>query len=222
MRLSFGRPSHATVVAYVALFVALGGTSVAATGGTFVLGRSNYATTVTSLSNSAGTPLSLSAKAGYAPLAVNSTKVVTRLNADLLDGLHSTAFQRAGSKSSDANRLDGLDSTAFQRATSASCPGGTSIKSITASGSAHCSQFVMVESQIGNLGGSAKCPAGTNVISGGYSLPLVAEGHEDFIRASFPESDILNQYWTVRIDPRAINNFQVNQPSTVYALCLGL
>jgi len=38
MRIRLGRPSHATVVAYLALFVALGGTSMAATGGTFVLG----------------------------------------------------------------------------------------------------------------------------------------------------------------------------------------
>ena len=37
------RPQHSTVVAYLALFVALGGTASAATGGTFLLGRSNYA-----------------------------------------------------------------------------------------------------------------------------------------------------------------------------------
>ncbi len=33
------RPSHATVVAYIALFLALSGTAYAATGGTFILGR---------------------------------------------------------------------------------------------------------------------------------------------------------------------------------------
>lgn len=92
--MSLHRPSHATVVAYTALFFAMGGTAVAATGSTFLTGRSNTATTVTSLTNGAGTPLSLGARAGYAPLAVNSTTKVGRLNADLLDGLDSTSLQR--------------------------------------------------------------------------------------------------------------------------------
>jgi hypothetical protein len=52
------RPSHATVVAYVALFVALGGTAVAANGGNFILGQSNTAGNPTQLTspttNSAG------------------------------------------------------------------------------------------------------------------------------------------------------------------------
>ena len=80
------RPAHATVIAYLALFFALGGTAYAATGGTFLLGRSNAATSPTTLTNSAGTPLALNAKAGYAPLGVNSTTKVGRLNSDLLDG----------------------------------------------------------------------------------------------------------------------------------------
>jgi hypothetical protein len=89
------RPSHATVVAYLALVVAVGGgTAYAATGGTFVLGKANSATTTTALTRTTvGAPLSLVAKAGSAPLAVNSTVKVTRLNADLLDGKDSTAFQ---------------------------------------------------------------------------------------------------------------------------------
>ena len=89
------RPSHATVVAYLALVVAVGGgTAYAATGGTFVLGKSNAAATTTALSRTtAGAPLSLVAKTGSAPLAVNSKIKVPNLNADLLDGQHSTAFQ---------------------------------------------------------------------------------------------------------------------------------
>ena len=58
------RPSHATVVAYVALFVALGGTAAAATGGVFVLGRANYESTPASLSTLSGSPLVLNAPAG--------------------------------------------------------------------------------------------------------------------------------------------------------------
>jgi hypothetical protein len=89
-------PRHGTVVAYVALFFAMGGTAMAATGGTFLLGKSNSATATTSLSNSAGTALSLSSKSGTAPLSVNKNKTkVGYLNSDLLDGLDSTAFAPA-------------------------------------------------------------------------------------------------------------------------------
>jgi hypothetical protein len=45
------RPSHSTVVAYLALFVALGGTTYAATGGNFILGQSNTAGAPTQLSS---------------------------------------------------------------------------------------------------------------------------------------------------------------------------
>ena len=45
------RPNHATVVAYVALFVALGGSAYAATGGNFILGQSNTAGAPTQLSS---------------------------------------------------------------------------------------------------------------------------------------------------------------------------
>ena len=37
------RPSHASIVAYLALFVAATGTATAATGGSFLLGKSNSA-----------------------------------------------------------------------------------------------------------------------------------------------------------------------------------
>lgn len=90
---------HATVAAYTALALSLagaGGSAYAATGGTFLLGKANSASTITTLSNSAGTALSLKSKAGTAPLAVNGTTKVTNLNADLLDGLNSSSFRRAG------------------------------------------------------------------------------------------------------------------------------
>jgi hypothetical protein len=84
------RPSHATVVAYLALFVALGGTAAAATGGTFVLGGANAESTEASLSNSTGTPLALNAPSGHAPLAVNRTVQVNNLNAQYLGGRTAT------------------------------------------------------------------------------------------------------------------------------------
>jgi hypothetical protein len=70
----------------------VGGTAVAATGGTFLLGKSNTASTTTTLTHAKGTPLSLKAGSGKAPLAVNSKTKVTNLNADTVDGLDSSAF----------------------------------------------------------------------------------------------------------------------------------
>jgi hypothetical protein len=98
-------------VALLALFVALGGVSYAATGGNFILGQPNTATTKTALTapvagtgfevantnTSAGsTALSLTVAASHAPMVVNSTTKVQKLNADLIDGLDSSKFARIG------------------------------------------------------------------------------------------------------------------------------
>lgn len=105
------RPSAAMCVASLALFAALGGVGVAATGDPWILGQSNSASTPTELtapvngsglaiSNSStganSTPLTLTAAPGRAPMKVNRTTRVTNLNADLLDGVNSTAFLRQG------------------------------------------------------------------------------------------------------------------------------
>lgn len=93
-----GKPSHATVVAYLALFVAVtgaGGAAYAATGGTFVLGKANSANAATSITRTTtGPALSANVKAGSAPIAVNSTTKVSKLNADLLDGHDTGYFQK--------------------------------------------------------------------------------------------------------------------------------
>jgi hypothetical protein len=86
------RPRHSTVVAYVALVLALGGTADAATGGFLVLGKPNRATHVTTLRNPVGTPLQLKSKSGTPPLKVNHPVLVRHLNADLLDGKRASAF----------------------------------------------------------------------------------------------------------------------------------
>ena len=68
------RPSHATVVAYLALFVAMSGTAVAATGNVFILGQDNRAGHASVLANRSGTPLELRAKSGnpqFVPLLVD-------------------------------------------------------------------------------------------------------------------------------------------------------
>jgi hypothetical protein len=57
-------PSHATVVAYLALFIALGGTTYGATGGRFILGQSNSADKPTSLSSGATSALKVANTSG--------------------------------------------------------------------------------------------------------------------------------------------------------------
>src|SRR5439155_16289423 len=81
--------------------------AVAATGGNFLLGKSNSAGAPTSLTsttaagstlkltNTGGKPAaSFTGGTGAAPFTVNSTKNVAKLNADLLDGIDSTQLVR--------------------------------------------------------------------------------------------------------------------------------
>lgn len=83
----------ATAIALVSI-AAANGVAYAATGHAFILGESNQASTTTTLTRTTnGVPLVLNAKSGYAPLAVNSTRRVARLNADMVDGLHASALQ---------------------------------------------------------------------------------------------------------------------------------
>jgi hypothetical protein len=99
------------VVAFSALFVALGGVGVAATGDNFILGQSNSATTATTLSSPVDAPglavtntsvganataLSLTSAASRPPMKVNSAAKVANLNVDRIDNLDSSAFLRRG------------------------------------------------------------------------------------------------------------------------------
>jgi hypothetical protein len=104
---TFGSHVRRNAVGYIALFVAFGGTSYAATGGNFILGKANSAGSTTSLSapvagkglqvtntstGAGATGLGLSVASGHPPLTVNSATKVAKLNADLLDGASSSAF----------------------------------------------------------------------------------------------------------------------------------
>ena len=139
MRRRLRRPRHGTVVAYLALFVALGGTALA-TSQTFLLGATNRVNAATAVTNvkadgsqnaianplltlknltttTGATALNLSVASGHAPFTTNSSTKVTNLNAD---------------------KLDGLDSTAFQRRVSGACATGTAIRSISSTGTVTC------------------------------------------------------------------------------------
>jgi hypothetical protein len=99
--------TYANVMATVAVFIALGGTTYAATGGNFILGQSNSASSTTALSagttgpalkvtstntTTGATALGLNVPTGHTPFTVNSGTKVAKLNADKLDGLNSTSF----------------------------------------------------------------------------------------------------------------------------------
>jgi hypothetical protein len=102
------RLSPSMAVALLALFIALGGTTYAATGGNFILGQANTATTQTSLSsnntgaptlnlvNTAGRPAArFQANGGQAVFTVSNSIKIPNLNADAVDGLDSSNLVQA-------------------------------------------------------------------------------------------------------------------------------
>ena len=93
---SFGSHVRRNLIAYLALFLALGGTTYAATGGNFILGERNSASSRTLLSApiagkalqltnndsaSGATALGLNVASGHPPFTVNSATKVPNLNA---------------------------------------------------------------------------------------------------------------------------------------------
>jgi hypothetical protein len=88
--------SPAAVAVTLALAVGGAGIADAATGGAFILGRANSESSKATLSNSRGTPLALSAKAGSPPLAVNRTVMVKNLNAQYVGGLAAGSLRTTG------------------------------------------------------------------------------------------------------------------------------
>jgi hypothetical protein len=121
------RPSPATAISVVSLVVALSGTAYAATGGSLVLGRSNTATSLTSLSDSRGTALSLSSPAGKPALALSNAIQIPRLNASFLQGRAATSFLGSNSTAVNANALEGSPASAFGAVESARINGVPSV-----------------------------------------------------------------------------------------------
>lgn len=141
----------------------LTGTAVAATGGTFVLGRTNSASSQTLLTSTAATGpiLALSvSRAGQTPLAVSpSAGKATHL---------------------DADELDGLDSTALQRRVSGRCVSGQAVTGVSVTGAVACASTqdapVLLRAVAMSGGkGTALCPAGTLPIAGGV-FPSIGSG----------------------------------------------
>lgn len=120
------RFSKASFVAGAAAALVLGsGTAFAATGGKFILGKANTATTVTTLTNNYGTALTLNSKAGQPSLRVNRNVKVPNLNSDLLDGLDQSAFARAAMRTGSLFGVGHTGETPDEIIATVSCPTGT-------------------------------------------------------------------------------------------------
>ena len=106
------RPAPATVISVIALLFAMSGTAVAATGGDFILGKANTASSVSSLTNTKGTALSVSSASTTPPLTVSNSVQVPKLNATRA-GRHAPAsgFIHGGGNISDGrlSLLPGAD-----------------------------------------------------------------------------------------------------------------
>jgi hypothetical protein len=85
-----------TVAVTLALIIGAAGFADAATGGNFLLGKSNTESSTAVMSDSTGIPLSLDAPSGKAPLSVNSTTQVNRLNAQYVGGDSASQLRATG------------------------------------------------------------------------------------------------------------------------------
>ena len=188
------------VAGVIAALVIGGGSAYAANGGSVILGKANYATAGTGISNSGGTPLYLYSKSGTPPLKVNRTVKVPYLNSDLLDGLDQSAFLRATGKAVNADKLDGYDNSAFALAA------GGHTGYITANG-----EFADVDSDgvADVLIATATCPVGTKLTGGGVDNWT---GHTTLVDSAGPDGT----WWAAAIADEYSN---VNDDVVAYAVC---
>jgi hypothetical protein len=94
----------------LALMFGVASMAFGANGDFFKVGRSNLASAVSTLTKSgAGPALSLKVGSG-APLAVNSSQKVAKLNSDQVDGLDSTQFVKGGGTASQGKEAIPADS----------------------------------------------------------------------------------------------------------------
>lgn len=110
------------------LFVALSSSAYAATGDGFILGQPNTADKPTTLTgttagaaalkvaNTAAQPAAnFTAPAGVAPFSVSGSAKVAKLNADLVDGVDSSAFLRSTGTAINAQNLGGVSASEYVR-----------------------------------------------------------------------------------------------------------
>jgi hypothetical protein len=125
----------AVAVAAVALVIGATGVADAATGGSFLLGKTNIASSTSVLTDTAGIPLSLNAADDKQPFSVNSDVQVNRLNAQYVGGKSTAELQATGGIGIAADGGDialpiGVETTV---ASTGPLPDGTYYVSATAS-----------------------------------------------------------------------------------------
>jgi hypothetical protein len=110
------RPTHATVVSYIALFVALSGSAWAvATIGAGDIKKNAVRTKHIKPDTVNGGDVNESTL-GTVPSAGSAATAASAANAELLDGMNSTDFLATGATAANAEQLDGQDSNAFAAA----------------------------------------------------------------------------------------------------------
>jgi hypothetical protein len=185
------------VVGFVAAIVLTGGgvAAYAANGGSLLIGRSNTGTAVTTLTNSAGTPMSLRAKTGYPPFAVNSSKTVTNLNADWIDGINGVNLvQRTGPYSATTGNIFGTSDWAPTDPSDPTSPPDPTTNLIIS---------------------VATCPLGTKLTGGGVDN-FTSTG---FTLVDSPDANSWVVYVTVSDDPVVDDPEDVPANVTAYAVC---
>jgi hypothetical protein len=165
-------PRPITVVAImVGTFVAsVGLPAGAATGGNFVLGNPNDATTETKLTTplagaalhvanlstgTGATALKLDTAAGKPGLQVSNTTKIAKLNADLVDG---------------------LDSTQLQRPLTGSCSSGFALQATTQAGGLTCTNTVAGASSLGGVPASGYMLGTGRVAGAAVAIPKNSGG----------------------------------------------
>jgi hypothetical protein len=179
------KPSPAMVVALLALFVALGGVGVAATGGNFILGQSNGAGNTTSLSSgvTSGATLSItntggkpagrfSSNSGVPPLAVNNGTRIPNLNADKLDGFDSSSFLPWNGTAYNSSLLGGQPPSYYE-----------TLKGSIREWTWAIASFDMAGYSDGSA--TANCPTGSVVLGGGWSV-ATGDDPDFFVKQSAP------------------------------------
>ena len=97
-----------------------------------ILGRSNNESSTAKLSDSRGTPLSLSAPKNKAPLAVNRSVMVKNLNAQYLGGLSAASLKPTGGDGFNGSNISIPSNAYAQVATTGPLPAGTYFVTATA------------------------------------------------------------------------------------------
>ena len=158
------------IVALIALLVALSGTAIAATGGSFILGQANTASSQSSLTaNQSGTALQIT-NTSTDPAATALGLKVAKTNPPF------TTNSKVKVANLNADSIDGLNASQLQRRITASCLNDQAIAAVAADGTATCRTFSFMheDAQIvatggfpyaGNIGSFSTAGGGLQIFS---------------------------------------------------------